>query len=64
MGRHHRPESDFDETTKSWPAPDRVRYRKGFLDGLVTAWVLVLVGAGIYLVATRWGHLFAAIFTR
>lgn len=62
MGRHHRPESDFDEATETWPALDPARYRKGFLDGLITAWVLALVGYGVYVIITRWGYLFAAHF--
>jgi hypothetical protein len=62
VGRHHRPDSDFDQDTETWWAmPDPVRYRKGFLDGLITAWVLALVGYGVYVVITRYGYLFAAI---
>jgi hypothetical protein len=64
MGRHSEPDSDFDEDTDAYPSTCRTWYRRGLLDGLIMTWSLVLAGAGVYVIITRWGHLILATLAR
>jgi hypothetical protein len=54
VGRHHRPDSGFDEEA-GYPdeRTPRAAYRQGVLTGMIITWALLVAGVTVYLVLIR-----------
>jgi hypothetical protein len=53
VGRHHRPDTEFDGSDYPDERTPRTAFRQGLLTGVLVTWALVLAGIVVYLTLIR-----------